>query len=304
MAEREDLFLKILQDNYPDLYQMALQKKYKILVPQKRCIIETMLNRNFYDNHIFNVSRFDDSMYVNLNGKVLKLDNQKFTSYLGWKKDMEFSIKDQFVVDQDLSCILIDNVCDDSNYNKTTSSSQSSTKIPLKRFSTMKEYIEYYNTKAFDFNEFKEAYDMLEYKTDFLRNNIIFMRNHEEDYSVYFNTEIRDIQDSFKNALSKIKSNISSLDILVAELVDSLVFDKMYDFIFNSLIDFHKEEENEIKNKMKEYPGKYDLANQQVDKAYRDCKFEKAVALLKEMSEKKNVFEKLVKYFFFIFSYF
>ena len=122
MAEKEDLFLKNLQSNFPDLCKLAIEKKYKILVPQKKYIIATMLTRNFYENHIFNVSKYDDNMYINLNGKVLKLENKKFTSYLGWKKDMEFSIKEQFIVYEALSCILIDNVCDDGNYNKTSSS--------------------------------------------------------------------------------------------------------------------------------------------------------------------------------------
>ncbi len=105
------------------------------------------------------------------------------------------------------------------------------------------------------------------------------------------------IQENFKMALSKWKTNVS-VDFIVAELVDSLVFNKMYDFIFDSLVEFHKEEEEEMKAKMKEFPEKYEISAMQVDKAFRNCKFEKAVNLLKEISNKKNIFEKLVSYIY------
>ena len=38
-----------------------------------------MLNRNFYDNHIFFISKFDENMYINLNGKVLNASIHSIT---------------------------------------------------------------------------------------------------------------------------------------------------------------------------------------------------------------------------------
>ena len=303
MTEREDLFLSTLAKNFPDIYEIARKKKYKLLVPLKRCIIETMLNRNFYDNHIYAVSKYDENMYVNLNGRVLKLDNQKFTSFLGWKKDMEFAIKEEFIIDQELSCILIDNVCDDANYNRATISVKDSSNKGnyIKRYTNMEDYIKNYTVNTFNDNDFEKAYESYDYATDILRNNKVFMKYHEDEYAVYFNQEIRMIQENFKMALSKWKPNVS-VDLIVAELVDSLVFNKMYDFIFDSLVEFHKEEEEEMKAKMKEFPEKYEISSMQLDKAYRSCKFEKAVNLLKEISNKKNVFEKLVSLFLIRFS--
>ena len=297
MTDKDDIFLKKLQTQFTEVYKIAKENKYKILVPQKKFIIEAMLNRNFYENHIYKVCKYDDKMYINLNGKVLKLENKKFVSYLGWKKDMEFTIKDNIVADEDVSCILIDNVCDDGNYNKT-SSSVNDPKFNIQRYTSMKEYVEKYTVQEYSFKEFKDTYELFDYKTDCLRNNIIFMKGHEEEYSAYFNGDIREIQDAFRSALSKNKVQCS-YDILICELVDSLVFNKMYDFIYNSLVDFHKEDEEFLKTKLKEDPKKYDLALVNgLDKAYRNCKFENAVELLSKLDEKKNIWEKYVSLYF------
>ena len=298
MYEKDDMFLYNLYNLFSDIHDIAIKKKYKVLVPPNKCIFNTMLTRNFYDNHIFCVSKYDDNMYINLNGKVLKLIHQQFETYLGWQRPIELKIKGEFVSSQGLSCILIDDICDETNTNtKTREFSNNPNLKPVQRYTTMKQYIENYTIQKYP--EFSKAFKIFECRTDLLRNNIIFMKGHEEEYSIKFEKQMKLIEDEFRNCFSKSNASIPT-DIFIDELVDSLVFNKLYDFIFGSLVEFNKQEEYILINKIKEFPNRYELNSLQVDKAYRDCKFEKAVALLKELSNKKCLFEKLVFYYIYI----
>ena len=70
--EMEDIFMTNLKKNFNDLYELANENGFVILIPNKRLITDNMLNQNFYNNHIYSISKYDEQMYINLNGKVLK----------------------------------------------------------------------------------------------------------------------------------------------------------------------------------------------------------------------------------------
>lgn len=299
MTEKEDIFISTLSKQYPDLYSNAIKKKYKVLVPHKNLIFDSMLNRNFYDNHIFSVCKYDPNSYVNLCGKTLVLDHQKFITSLGFKKVLEFKIKEEFMTDQGLSCIVIDNICDENKYNKQNTSTKDSTKNKnYPRYPSMKQYIENYNFR--NYPECERAFETFELVTDLLRNNVIFMKGHEDEFSNIFDKNMKFIEEQFKISINDSKNN-SPVDLIVDELVDSLVFNKLYDYIFGSLVKFYEEEEKLMINKIKEFPNRYEISSMQVDKAYKDCKFEKAIVLLKELTNKRCIFEKLVYYLYIIF---
>ena len=287
----KDHFLKLLNEKFVDLQKIAIKNKYKVFIPLKKFITDTMLTENFYSNHIFYVSKYDDSMYINLNGKVLKYQHPKFTSVLGWKKKIEFQIKDQFNTSYDLSCIAIDNVCDETGYNETGGmSTVTKTGDSIKKCPSMEEYIKHYsNIEKVNF-EYGDAVSKLNHFVDLMQNNYIFMKGHEDFYSFTFLSEVRNITEAFKTAL-KVKDDQGN--IIVSELVDSLIFSKMYDFLFGSLVTFHKEEQEEFTAKMKELPNKFDLTSMGVDEAYKDCKFEKGGELLNKITKYHSIFEKI-----------
>ena len=139
MTEETTYFGK-LKKNFPELLELIQQKGYVILEPKKKLIYEAMLTKNFYKNHIFYKSPYDESLYINLNGKVLKYEHPKFTSYLGWKKEMTLTIKDSTKMFNDIQCFQLDNVCDDINY---TESKSSSNKNQLQKKKTREEYVKY-----------------------------------------------------------------------------------------------------------------------------------------------------------------
>ena len=101
---------------------------------------------------------------------------------------MELNVKDQFTTTEGLMCLVVDNVCDEINYDQKTSMiMDKDLKIKLKRCTTMGEYLDTYNAKTLQNNEeFLDALDQLEHSTNLLRNNYIFMKGFEEEYSNTF----------------------------------------------------------------------------------------------------------------------
>ena len=87
MSEDSTFFGK-LKKEFKDLEKLILERKYIVLEPKKKLIVPTALTKNFYYNHIFYKSPFDQTLFINLNGKVLKYEHPKFTSYLGWKREI------------------------------------------------------------------------------------------------------------------------------------------------------------------------------------------------------------------------
>jgi hypothetical protein len=122
MLEDSTFFGK-LKKEFKDLEKLILERKYIVLEPKKKLIVPTALTKNFYYNHIFYKSPFDQTLFINLNGKVLKYEHPKFTSYLGWKREMILTIKDSYtIMNSEITCYQLDNVCDEVNYTETKSS--------------------------------------------------------------------------------------------------------------------------------------------------------------------------------------
>ena len=77
----EDIFINNLKKKFKELYELANENGFVILIPNRKLINENMLNQNFYNNHIYSISKYDEQMYINLNGKVLKFFHPKFSSW-------------------------------------------------------------------------------------------------------------------------------------------------------------------------------------------------------------------------------
>lgn len=95
MAEDKTFFGR-LKSNFTDLVDLIQKNDYVILEPKRKLIDNSNLTRYFYCNHIYYKSPYDDSLYINLNGKVLKYEHPKFRTYLGWKKRDDFNNKRKY----------------------------------------------------------------------------------------------------------------------------------------------------------------------------------------------------------------
>lgn len=288
MAEKNP-FIQTLNEKFTELLKLATDNKYTILVPPKKLITPNMLTQQFYENHIFYKSKYDETIYINLTGKVLKLIDMKFVSYLGWKGDrkLEFQIKDQYTL-QTIQMISIDNVCDVTSYNNSSIPNNTKGEGSIKRFNTGEEYKNYYNNYDKISKDYTSAVEKLDRFCDLMKNNCIFMKGFEEFYSIQFLNGISIVIDAFKGVFDKQRAEDSIKNTVVFELVDTLVNNRMYSFLFGKLVDFHEEEEEELRNKLKEMPIKSNLKDE-----YKDCKFEKPLELLHELEKKHNVFEKV-----------
>lgn len=296
----KDTFIQIFQTKYSQLYKQAIKNKYKVFIPLKKLITENMLDEVFYTNHIFYTSKYDENIFINLNGRVLKYEHPKFRAFLNWKKNIEFQIKDQYQTAFGLCCISIDNVCDEQNYNEQNKGQTGKGELmKIKKMNTIEEYLKWsdqfekFGSKELSKEGNKEwQYTLKEVKyfVDIMKNNCIFMKGYEEFYSMNFIKEFQSIQERLRKCLMKQKcvDNPATFPNTVNELTESLVFRDMYDFFMNSLISFNEEEEKEMQQKMKEIGIKFELT----DAAFKGCTFEKAIKILQELPKQKCVFEK------------
>jgi hypothetical protein len=290
----EDIFLNVLKNKFNNLYELANLNNFIILIPNKKLINENMLNQNFYNNHIYSICKYDEQMYINLNGKVLKYYHPKFSSFIGWKKEMTFNIKETFRNDN-IIFYLIDNVSDDNFYSKiylkenSINNINSNSLIPKE---SMSEYLKL--SPNLDFNE--EYKKILNNLTNFIykmKNSIIFMKNFENEYSKYFNEDSNEILKNIKKGLSGMKGNDENNYLTFCnQLCESLIFNDLYSFIMNNLINFYSEDEKELKKKLKENPSKYDWSNLNIDEAFKNCKFNEEIESLNLLKNKKTIFEK------------
>ena len=291
MAE-DTTFFGTLKASFSDLIDLIEKHDYIILEPKKKLIDKANLTRNFYCNHIYYKSPYDDSLYINLNGKVLKYENPKFVTYLGWKKDMVLTIKDSTKVFNGNQCFQLDNVCDEFNY---TESKILSNKSQLVRKKTFEEYRSYNNNVLLKNNQmYSEAFESRFKKfTKEMKSNYMFMKGYEESFSKIFNSRKEKIVQKFTELLGSGNDDYAANSIIVSELVDTVTFNELYKYLFKEcLVKFYAEEEKKIKKFLKENPSKYDWDGMKVDEVFYKCRFEKAIQILDEISLKKTVFEK------------
>ena len=291
MSEDTTFFGK-LKKNFPELLDLIQKNNYVILEPKKRLIVETMLTKNFYNNHIFYKSPYDESLYINLNGKVLKYEHPKFISYLGWKKEMMLTIKDTNVtMSSGITFFQLDNVCDDINY---TESKSTANKNQLQKKKNMAEYIKYNQTLLSSNENYSKVFERFNKFIKEMKTNYMFMKGYEQDYSKIFNDRRYKLIKRFTDVLRGPKDEYNTSYNIISELVDSLIFEKLYPYLFkNCLVSFYKEEEKKIKKVLKDSLTKYELEGLKVDEVFYKCKFETAISFLDNITYKKTIFEKM-----------
>jgi len=292
MSEDTTFFGK-LHKSFPDLEKLIMERKYIVLEPKKKLIAANALTKNFYYNHIFYKCPYDPSLYINLNGKVLKYEHPKFTSYLGWKNDKEMilTIKDSYnSMSSDITCFQLDNVCDEINYTETKSILKNN---QLQKKSNMRQYIEY-NEELLKNDQYKKAYQRLTKFTKEMKTNYMFMKGYEDSYSSIFNKRFNKLVTKFTEVLRNPKDEYNTIFSIANELVDSLVFNDLYGYLFTKcLVKFNEEDEKKVKMKLKDFNSKYEWEGLGVKEIYHQCKFLSAIQFLDNISNYHTIFEKM-----------
>jgi hypothetical protein len=284
-------FEEKLKHEYPNLLKKMEEKKYILLIPKKKLITDSsILTKRFYYNHIYFVDKYNEHLYINLNGKVLKYDHPKFTTYLGWPKDMVLTVLDSYNSSSNVLCYQIDNICDEFHYRVGQSISKDN---QLKKFNTQTEYLRYYNNFQTINDNYKKSIERLEKFTNEMKMNYILIKGQEEKYSKIFRDRTLKVINRIRGNLSNPKDdNILVYDIC-AELVDSLIFNEIYNYLFEKLKLFNEEEEKEIKKILNENPLKYEWEGLKIEEIFSSCKFLNAIKRLDDISNYSTVFEKV-----------
>ena len=287
----KNCFEEKLKHEYPNLLKKMEEKKYILLIPKKKLITDSsILTKRFYDNHIYFVDKYNEHLYINLNGKVLKYDHPKFTTYLGWPKDMVLTVLDSYNSSFNVLCYQIDNICDEFHYRVGQSISKDN---QLKKFNTQTEYLRYYNNFLTINDNYKKSIERLEKFTNEMKMNYILIKGQEEKYSKIFRDRTLKLINRIRGNISNPKDdNILVYDIC-AELVDSLIFNEIYNYLFEKLKLFNEEEEKEIKKILNENPLKYEWEGLKIEEIFSSCKFLNAIKRLDDISNYSTVFEKV-----------
>jgi hypothetical protein len=187
-------------------------------------------------------------------------------------------------------CYQIDNICDEFHYRVGQSISKDN---QLKKFNTQTEYLRYYNNFLTINDNYKKSIERLEKFTNEMKMNYILIKGQEEKYSKIFRDRTLKLINRIRGNISNPKDdNILVYDIC-AELVDSLIFNEIYNYLFEKLKEFNEEEEKEIKKILNENPLKYEWEGLKIEEIFSSCKFLNAIKRLDDISNYSTVFEKV-----------
>jgi hypothetical protein len=85
--------------------------------------------------------------------------------------------------------------------------------------------------------------------------------------------------------------NDENFNYIINELAESLIFDKMYMYLYLNFKQFNKEEEKILKEKIKNID--FNFISYKLDASYNECKFENSIKELKKITLVYTPFEKL-----------
>jgi hypothetical protein len=206
---------------------------------------------------------------------------------------MVLTVLDSYNSSSNILCYEIDNICDEIHYRMGQSISKDN---QLKRFNTQKEYLHYYNNFMTINENYKKSVERLKKFTNEMRYNYILIKGQEEKYSKIFRERTLKLINRIRDNLSNPKDENMIVYDISSELVDSLIFNEIFDFLFEKLQNFYENEEIKLKKILIENLSKYelDILNiQDEDKIYNSCKFLNAIKKLDDIGLYTTVFEKV-----------
>ena len=303
--------LNSLKEKFNDVYKLLTKNQGEngliFFIPNARFYSSDSLgDKSFYYSHIFKKSNYDPCLYINFLGKVMKsIDNKKFVTELGFKNHFEINVEDTSVYEEGILSYKIDGICIDglNNLKIIDSQGRNKSEFLFKRCSSSNEYIEYYSKdelknieKYKNFNLGKSNLDKFIYA---MKNNNILMKENEEAYGSVFSNSASKLINYFSNYVFKNSNqNISEnekeqLNIAAAEFVDSFIFKDLYEDLMNKFHDFYKEEESQIKKKLKENNSKFSIDELKLPNSIANCKFSGVIKNLVKLPSYKTYFEKM-----------
>jgi len=98
------------------------------------------------------------------------------------------------------------------------------------------------------------------------------------------------------NKLQKYKLD-DNFPLVIYELCESLVFDKLFSFLHLNISRFNNDEELIFKNKIQNYKNEFSFQSFGLDSLFNNCKFKGAISEFKKIATVATPFEKLVNYF-------
>lgn len=297
----DKLFYKTLEEKYHEILKVAVKKKYIFLVPSFKYVTQNMLNKSFFENHTFYQCEYDSSLFISLQGKVLKFENNAFKTYLGHKKEMVFNVVEELykevniqglTINPTIKAMSIDNVIDESCYNTTNINVNNNfKKEAFVRFNTKEEYKNFYkNYFKSNPTEYKEIETALNELAEKLINNYILIKNYVPVYAMHFQQESNPFKKLLESKFEKFKSDQNFL-LIINELAETLIFEKMFSYIYYNLKQFNKAEEDQLKLKIKNM--EFNFTNYNLDKIYNECKFTQTIEEFRKISNYQTIFEKL-----------
>ena len=302
-----DPFFQTLKTKFPELLELISKNKYILIVPAKSLITESTLTLQFYYNHIFSISKYDPTLYINLNGKIIKYEGNHFDTFLNWTKELNLEIKDviqfNFGNNINIQCYQLANAaCDESiegniSYSNKDKDLNKDDEVPSCK--SINDYLKFFeNLKGENAEKAKIALKDLIYE---LKHNVVFMKGYESSYVKIFNEKVNKYCDYYirgkesKNGSDNIKPLLSKKngDNIVHQLTESLIFSNLYDFLKKHLNQFFKEKNDEMRKNIKDNIYKYELNGLNIDENCKSCKLEKAIDKLNEIEKYKTIFEKV-----------
>ena len=295
MEKIQNSFEGKLNHEYPELIKKMEAKKYILLIPKKKLITDSsILTKRLYYNHIYYIDKYNEHLYINLNGRVLKYDHPKLTTYLGWPKDMALTVLDSYNSSSNILCYEIDNICDEIHYRMGQPISKDNSQ--LKRFNTQKDYLHYYNNYMTINENYKKSVERLKKFTNEMQYNYMLIKGQEEKFSKIFRERTLKLINRIRDNLSNPKDENMIVYDISSELVDSLIFNEIFEYLFEKLKNFNENDEIKLKKILNENLSKYelDILNiQPEDKIYNSCKFLNAIKKLDDICLYTTVFEKV-----------
>lgn len=95
------------------------------------------------------------------------------------------------------------------------------------------------------------------------------------------------------NKLQKYKLD-DNYPLVIYELCESLVFDKLFSFLYLNISRFNYDDEMQFKTKLQNYKSEFSFQAFNVDSFFNNCKFKAAISEFKKITTVTTPFEKLV----------
>lgn len=95
--------------------------------------------------------------------------------------------------------------------------------------------------------------------------------------------------------MQKFKISDDSYNLIVYEISESLIFNKLHSFIFLNLKNFSLEDESDLKNRLTNFRSDFSFTYYKLDQIFNECKFKTALDEIKKITKSQTPFEKMVK---------